>query len=245
MTEDEEKSASLVRSLLDVAPGEVFDFVKLQPDGTRKKFPVRVQLLRVDEDHQVLEDAQAYAKSRKEAPREYGDLYREGQAVALLVRALRKTEKRERNDGTFYYPPIYASEQQLRQSMTAPELAQCINMYEIVRSKFGTIEPLDDEDIEKWVRLLGDAVRGPYFLSALDSAHWPTLLLRLAQEAASRLPPTSPDSSESNQENSDSGTGSFTELPEGSSSSGVALPTDHLLTKQEAAEMATRIYKKD
>ncbi len=244
MTEEQEQAASLVRTLLDVAPGEVFDFVRVQPDGKRAKFPVRVQLLRLDEDHQVLEDAQAYAKSRKEAPKDYGDLYREGQAVALLTKALRQPKKRDRPDGTFYYPPLFTDEQQLRQSFTAPEMAQCLNMYEIVRSKFGAIESLSDDDVEKWVRLLGDAVRGPYFLSLLDSAHWPSLLLRLAQEAASQLPPPSPSSSESDPQSSEPDTGSFTELPEGSSLGGATLPTDHLLTKQEANEIADRIYKK-
>src|SRR5688572_15395525 len=113
MTEEEAESASLVRTLLDVAPGENFMFVRIEPGGKRVEYPVRVQLLRVDEDHAVLELAQAYARSRKEAPKDYGDLYREGQAVALLTKALRYTKKRERPDGTEYYPPKFTCEEHL------------------------------------------------------------------------------------------------------------------------------------
>jgi hypothetical protein len=243
MDEKQAEAASLVRSLLDVAPSMVFDFVRVQPDGTRAKVPVRVQLLRVDEDHQVLEDAQAYAKSRKEAPKEYGDLYREGQAVSLLCRALRKVEKRERNDGTSYYPPLFTNDQQLRQSMTAAELAQCLNFYEIVRSKYGAIEAFSEDDYARWVELLGDPLRGPFWASCMDSSHWPTMMLRMAADLISLRPSRSQNTSELDQENSDTGTGSFTELPEGSpAGSNVTLPTDHLITKDEAAEIAKRIY---
>jgi hypothetical protein len=246
MTEVETKEEQAVRiagTLLDIAPSKVFEFVKIQPDGKRANVPVRVQMLRVEEDHQVLESAQLYARSRKESPKDYGDLYREGQAVALLTKALRKVEKRERNDGTFYYPPLFTSEEQLRQSFTAPEMAQCLNMYELVRSEFGAVESFSDGDFEKWVDQLGDPLRGPFALQLLDSAHWANVLLRLAQEAR-LLRLSSLSSSESDQGSSGPDTGSFTQLPAAFADSGAALPTDHLLTKQEASEMAERIYKK-
>lgn len=251
MSEPQDDLSELVRTLADVAPSDIFEFQKVQPDGTKKPYRVRVQMMRIDEEHQVLQSAQAYAKARGEVPREYGDLYKEGQAVALLTKALRRVDKRDRPDGTFYYPQIFTTEEQLRMSLTQPEMAQCLNMYEIVRAKYGATLHFSDDDLSQWVDRLGDPLRGPFFLSLLDSSHWPNLLLRLAQvvreaSAEHQASMNSPDSSESDPSSSAPGTGSFSSLPSARSiASDEPLPEGSLLTREQAAELAKRIYKRD
>jgi hypothetical protein len=242
--------SELILTLLDVAPSEVFTFEKIQPDGSKKPYRVRVRLLRVEEDHQCLASAQKYAKDRGET-KDYGDIYKEAQAVALLAKALCRVEKRERPDGTSYYPPLFTSEEHLRASFTAAEMAQCLNMYELVRSKYNALRTLDDLTVAQWADRLGDPLNGPFYLALLDSSHWPSLLLSLARELRAeyvrtgRLQSPSPDSSESGQESLETGTGSFTELPSAhSEESDIELPTDHLLTPDEAREKAGRIYKR-
>lgn len=246
MTAEQATPHELVRSILDGGPSDVFDFVRVLPNGTRKNIPVRVQLLSVEENHAALIAAQDYAKKRGEIPKDYGDVYREAQAVELLARALRHVEKRERPDGTSYYPPLFVSSQQLRASFNEPEMAQCLNMYELVKAKFGAIEGFAEEDLDVWVERLREPLAGPFFLSRLDSTHWPELIYSLARrvwslyEVLGQTPSSSLDTSESDLSSSGAGTTSFTELPSASSSEGESLPTDHLLTRDEAREIIAK-----
>lgn len=234
----------LIQNLFAPAPSEEFTFEKKQPDGSVKAYRVRVCLLRVEHEHEALVEAQKYAKQRGELPKEYGDVYREGQAVELVARCLCHPEIRDRPDGTSYYPRIFTSAAQLRQSFTAPEIALVLNMYEIVKAKYGPAQHIIPDEIQLWAERLSDpdTMRGATFLASLDSQAWPTLLLLFAQELrrireSSGAPPlTSPDMSESDPESSDPGTGSFTSLPSGSSADGTELPGDRLLTPEEAAE---------
>lgn len=239
----------LVLGVLKGVPSDLFKFKKVQPDGSVKDYDLRVKLLRLEQNHQVLRAAQEYAQKQGEAPGTYGDIYREAQAVEMLTLALCRTEEQTLPDGTRYYPPLFTDPKQLRMSFTAPEMAQCLNMYEIVKAKYGAIERFSEDELATWRDRLADRMRGPFFLSLLDSTHWPQLIFSLAQEAQALreqlgLPlSTSPDSSASDPSTYSQSTGSFSELPEGQSASGEPLPTDHLLTPDEAAERAKRILK--
>lgn len=237
----------LVLGLLKGVPTELFKFKKVQPNGSVKDYDVRVKLLRLEQNHQVLKAAQEYAKQQGEAPGTYGDIYREAQAVEMLTLALCRTESNDLPDGTNHYPPLFTDPKQLRASFTAPEMAQCLNMYELVKAKYGAIERFSEDELGLWRDRLADSMRGPFFLSLLDSTHWPQLIFALAQEArdlrlALGLPlSTSLNSSESDPENSSISTGSFSTLPEGQTETGEALPTDHIMTADEAKERVQRI----
>ena len=158
---------------------------------------------------------------------------------------------RERPDGTQYWQPLFASDDHLRSSLTEPEIAQVLNLYEVVKAKFGQLEPFSDDEVDMWAERLSDAVLGEHFLALLDSSHWPALLLSLAREVRSlreevdRPLSTSPHSSESSPESSDPGTGEFTELPPASSSDGeLKLPTDRILSKSDAQRIVKDRRKK-
>jgi hypothetical protein len=244
---DSGKASDLVLGLLKGVPSELFSFKKVQADGSVRDYPIRVKLLRLEQNHQVLRDAQAYAKRQGEAPGDYGDIYREAQAVELLTLALCHVEDKTLPDGSSYFPPLFTDAQQLRASFTAPEMAQCLNMYELVKGKYGAIESFREEELELWRERLADTMRGPFFLSLLDSAHWPQLIFALAKEARDLrqqlgLPlSTSLDSLASDPSISTSSTGSFSELPQGQSQNGELLPTDHIMTAEEAKERSKRI----
>lgn len=232
-----------VSALLSPAPSEVFSFGqwKHTAEGPKlEKRQVRIRQLRLSQIHEAIAAAQRYAKEKNDAA-EHRDIYREEQAVQIAWRCLCYPDIRERPDGTQFWQPLYASDDHLRNSLTETEIAQVLNMYELVKAKFGQLEPFSDDEIDMWAARLTDAVLGEHFLALLDSSHWPALLLSLAREVQSlraevgRPLSTSLPSSESSPENSDLGTGEFTELPPASSSDGeLKLPTDRLLTKSDA-----------
>jgi hypothetical protein len=150
-----------------------------------------------------------------------------------------------------YWQPMFASDDHLRSSFTEPEIAQVLNMYEVVKAKFGQLEALLADEIDMWAERLSDAVLGEHFLALLDSSHWPALLLSLAKEVRSlreevdRPLSTSPHSLESDPESSDPGTGEFTELPNAASKDGeVKLPTDRLLSRSDAQRIVKDRRKK-
>ncbi len=249
MTDIENDPSELILKMTDVVPGDEFEFIKIQPDGSRKPYKVRVQLLRSEEDRQILEDAQKYAKKYGENPREYTELYRQGQALHAAITCLRSPKKRERDDGTHYYPPLFLSVEQIRASFTESEIAQVLNMLEIVKAKYNALAHYSDEEFERWVEAIGDKLTGSFFLQGLDCAHWPNLILRLSSELLEAWiregyqPRSLRATSESGQTSSDGGTGSFSELPAAHSvDTGATLPTDKLLTKDEARELGKKLY---
>ncbi len=241
--------AELITGLLSSAPSDLFTFKKVQEDGTIKDFAIRIKLMRLEEDTMILRDSQGYAKANGELPESYGDIYRNAQAAELLTRAICHTEEKVRADGTRYYPPLFSDSRQLRASFTAPEMAQCLNMYELVKAKYGAIETFTDEEYGRWRDRLSDQLRSGFFLQLLDSAHWPILMCRLAEEATHlrtllELPSsTSLDTSASGLPSSESGTGEFSTLPDGRSDDGIDLPTDHIMGADEARERVQRITK--
>lgn len=245
----EASADELIRSLLEPSPSMVFHLDRREPNGTTKRHALRVRMLRITEDITCLANAQAYAKERGEVSKDYGDIYREAQAVEVLTLALCHLEDRTRNDGTKYFPPRFTDPQQLRDSFTAPELAQCMNMYEIVKAKYGALEDFHPAETERWIARLADPLRGAYFLSALDSQAWPLLLLHMAQWGRSlcleigRPLPSSEDISESDPPSSDEDTG-FSSLPHAESQEGDELPTDKLMTAEQARERAKQMRKK-
>ena len=244
-----------VRAFLSPAPSEVFSFPRWEARPGQKPVrverDVRVKLLRLTETHEALRDAQAYAKKLGEIPGEHRDIYNEAKAVELAWRCLCQPKERERQDGTVVYDKIFASAEHLRSSMSEPEIAQVLNLYEVVKAKYGEIEALDQTELDTWADKLSDPLAGEYFLSVLDSNAWPQLLLLWAQEVRSlreevgRPLASWRDSVESDPTNSEPGTGSFSELPEAQASDGEELPTDHMLTRDEALERGRRMRRKD
>jgi hypothetical protein len=242
---------SLVRSLMQQSPTLGFLMRRRQADGSIVDFPFRVQLLRSVSTTDILADAQKYAKARKEIPG-YTDIYKEAQAVALVQACMCHDTL---NEAGTRYLPYFVSSQQVRESLDETEIAQVVNCYEITKSYFG-FGDVDEETVEALIDNLADEFQGPFFLSQFASEDWPRIiyfLARLAQSWRPETPPTSshsPDTSESNPENSPSGTGGFSELPvvrssEDSSSSGsLSPPTDRLLTRQEAREVVKKANEK-
>lgn len=233
----------IVSTLADGAPGMDWELEKVMPDGSRALVPYRMQVLRAAENIDALKCAQQTAKSIGEL-KEYGDIYREAQAHEILVRAVRRREKRDRNDGTgtSYYPQIWMTTDQLRASLTEMEMAALLNAYEVTRNEFGVVDGLEAHDAESWIARLSDPLQGPFYLSQLDSRHWPGLCLLLAKECARnyeelgrKLPSLLP-TSEFEPESSTSSTGSSPTPPTASSTgpNPITVPGDSLLSKDEA-----------
>ena len=212
---EELEPGELVQGLRSPAPSEEFTFVRVQPDGTRKESKIRIRLLRLDENHSAIIAAQKYAKDLGEA-KEYGDIYREAQAVEITARFLCRPKEHERKDGTKYYPRQFVTSEQLRQSFSEADISVCLNMYELVKAKYAAIESFDEAHIDLWAARLSDVLLGTFFLSQLDSSHWPELLTSLARRVRSLSEslglelPSLLDSSESDQTSSDNGTGGST-----------------------------------
>lgn len=231
-------TSELVRSLLDGAPSKVFDFIKTQPNGERTKTKFRMRVLRIEENHSAIVDSQKYAKTRGELEG-YGDIYREAQAVELLTMALCHVEAQPRPDGTSFYPQVFTDSRQLRASFNEPELGVLLNCYQIVKSEYGSLETLDQQNVETWIARLSDELRGPFHLSQLDSLHWPGLILSLAKMVASLqselgLPRLIlPDTLESAQPSSDLATGDSSQPPS-ALLDGEEVPSDKILTRDEA-----------
>jgi hypothetical protein len=237
---DDAAASELVLELTAPAPSEAFSLFKVQEDGTKKEFRLRMRLLREEENISCLKEAQEYARSKGEVSKEYADIYKEAQAVALIARALCHPTSRNLPNGTAYYPQLFTSSAQLRSSFTENEIAVCLNQYEVTKAKYRCMESFSADEIDKWAARLSDAMLGPLFLGRLDSSHWPALLTSLAQEVQSLrgklgLAPTSlRDSSESSQETSGDGTGGSMPSPHVVTSAGETLPEDSLLTREQA-----------
>ncbi len=242
------KPEEIVTTLLHGAPGMEWELEKVMPDGSRALVPYRMQVLRAAENMDALKCAQDTAKSVGEL-KDYGDIYREAQAHEILVRAVRQREKRERQDGSSYYPQIWMNPDQLRASLTEMEMAALLNAYEITRNEFGVVDGLEAHDAESWIARLSDPLKGPFFLSQLDSRHWPGLCLLLARECArnyeelGRKLPNSGPTSESEPEISTTSTGSSATPPTASSTGiqpTITVPGDSLLSKADAQEIIAR-----
>ncbi len=241
------KPEEIVTTLLHGAPGMEWELEKVLPDGSRAIVPYRMQVLRAAENMDALKCAQDTAKSVGEL-KDYGDIYREAQAHEILVRAVRQRDYRDRGDGTGYYPQIWTSTDQLRASLTEMEMAALLNAYEITRNEFGGVDGLEARDAESWIARLSDPLQGPFFLSQLDSRHWPGLCLLLARECArtyeelGRELPTSGSTSDSEQESSTISTGSSATPPTASSTGPepITVSGDSLLSKAEAQDIIAR-----
>lgn len=243
-----------VSAYLSPAPSEVFTFRqhKTKPDLTGtvlEERHVRVRLIRLDQNHEAIAAAQRYAAERKDAA-EHRDIYHEELAVQVAWRCLCRVDPTEHRDGTRYWQPLFASADHLRNSFSAAEIAQVLNMYEVVKAKFGTLEIFNDDEVDLWAERLSNTMLGEHFLALLDSSHWPPLLLSLAREVqqlreeVGRPLSTSPNLLGSDRESSDGGIGEFTELPSASlKESGLELPTDRVLTASEALQLVKRRQK--
>lgn len=239
----------MISTLLEGGPSLPWKLQKKRADGTVLEIPYRMQVLRAEENLSALKDAQETAKTFGEV-QGYGDIYKEAQAHEVLRRAIRHPEKRERNDGSGYYPPVFVETSQLRASFTELEMAALLNAYQVTKSTFAVVEGLADRDAESWIARLSDPLKGPFYLSQLDSAHWPSLILLLAKltaglfrEVGHELPSSEP-SSGSGPENSTTSIGSSGPPPSaastGSDGATVEVPGDKLLTMDDARDIVAR-----
>lgn len=242
-------ASAMISTLLEGGPSLPWTLKKKRADGTVVEVPYRMQVLRAEENMSALKDSQDTAKGRGEV-QGYGDIYKEAQAHEVLRRAIRHPEKREREDGTSYYPPVFVETRQLRESLTELEMASLLNAYEITKSTFAVVEGLEGHDTESWIARLSDPLRGRFFLSQLDSAHWPGLILLLArlcadlyQDLGRPLPSLEP-SSESDPESSTNSTTSSGEQPSasttGSDGKPIEVGADKLLTADGARELLAK-----
>lgn len=243
-------ASAMISTLLEGGPSLPWKLQKKSADGSVVEIPYRMQVLRAEENLSALKDAQDTAKDRGEI-QGYGDIYKEAQAHEVLRRAIRHPEKREReHDGSSYYPPVFVETAQLRASLTELEMAALLNAYQVTKSTFAVVEGLEDHDAESWIARLSDPLKGPFFLSQLDSAHWPALALFLARicrglyrELGRELPSLVPTSA-SVPENSTSSTGSSGPPPSasttGSDGEPVEVPGDKLLTMDDARDILAR-----
>lgn len=245
------KAEDLVLSLLDGSPSEVWDFTKILPNGERTKTQVRLRVLRVEENLQAIKSAQDVAKEKGELGG-YGDIYKEAQCYEVLQRALCHIAKRTRPDGTEYYPPVFTDARQLRSSFNESEIAVLLNCYDITKAKYSALEGLEEREAELWIARLSDPLQGPFFLSQLDSRHWPGCIALLAgiardlyQRAGLQLPSLR-TTSESEPESSTADTGSSTSQPSASSTDNdeVTVAPGELLTREQARAMAVKSRKK-
>lgn len=236
-------ATEIVQKYLEGGPSEVFDLVRVMPDGERVKMQVRIALPRKEENIEALAAAQKSAQHYGEL-KEYGDIYRECQADEVLWRAVRATEQHE-IEGRLQYPPLCTSPKHLRQAFNESELGALLNCLHIVKAKYGSVEGLESESAETWIARFSDPLRGPFFLSQLDSLHWPAAISLLATVcrdlclAAGVELPSLENTSGSTPESSTSGTGSSGEPPSVSSTADpdLKVPTAKLLTKEEAEEI--------
>lgn len=252
-TGEEFDGSELVSSLMAEAPSEPFVLERILPDGTRKEYPLRMQLLRSQEEITCLVRAQATAKEFGELRAGgYEDIYKEAQLSEVLAIALRQPNKRTRKDGTEYFPQLFVSAKQLRESWGSHELALAINAYEVTKARFTCLTEFSPEELDKWAARLSSTLLGPFFLQRLDSSHYPAMLVALSLEVqalraeVSRPLPSLQDSSESSPQPLPSGTGGS-----GSSSSasltdtqGQSIPSDHHVKADEARTLAKPLRSK-
>lgn len=245
--DNEFDGSELVSSLMAEAPSEPFVLERIKPDGTRREFGLRLQLLRSEEEIGCLSRAQEVAKSYGELRSSgYDDIYKEAQLAELLAKALRRPKKITRKDGTEYYPQLFVDAKQLRESFGSHELALGINAYEVTKARFSCLAEFSPDELDKWAARLSSALLGPFFLQRLDSSHWPALLTALALEVkalrdeVSRPLPTLQESSGYTPGLSPSGTGGSGSSSAASltDSTGQSIPSDHPVRGSEAARLA-------
>ena len=229
------------------APSEAFILTKTRPGCEPTEFKFRVAILLSVQEVEVIIGAEKYAAECGELSG-YRDVFKEACAHEIASRCLVADEPYERPDGTTTFHRIFTSAQQVRECLTSAEVAQILNAYEVIKQKYSCMNLLVGDNVDEWIRKIGDEVTGPSFLSGVDSSLLAPLLLLCAQRLAKILPPiaptssTSPDSGESDPSKSSGGTGSFTTLPAmRSADDAVSFPTDRQLDPLEAAELAEKL----
>lgn len=245
------KPEELILTLLDGAPTEVWRFEKVIANGERVFSNIRVKVLRKEENLEALRDAQQTAKDKGELGG-YGDIYKEAQADEILTRALCHIEKRRRPDGTEYYPRLFTDARQLRMSFNESELFTLLNAYEVTKAKFSALEGLEEKEAEMWAARFSDPLQGPFFLSQLDSRHWPACIYMLAGMVRDLSPlaghplPSLESTSSSTPESSTEATGSSTSQPSASSTGDeeVTVKPGELLTRDQARALGKKTRKK-
>jgi hypothetical protein len=248
MTEQEKERVpgSLVRSFLEPTPSLPFVLKRRQEDGSVKDYPFRCLCLRPAHTIDVLTASQAYAKDKE--LQGYGDIYRESQAHEAIQRAICQPEPIQKEEGgPVRYRPMFTSADQVRMSLTEAECARLIDCITLTKEHFNVTRDTTPEDVEKMVNALADELAGPFFLSQLDSADWPSLIYELARlvskqwKETGRTHSSSHSSSASDPLSLESGTTGFSTLPDAQSTGDgpkLSLETQHFpLTREQAREM--------
>lgn len=187
MTKVIKNAAALIRSYLEVEPNLQTDVQRVTDSGTIESYPVRVRLLRMEEEIQCEIVGQKLAKEAGELA-EFDAAKRHYTAMEVLTRAICHDELAERPDGTKFLRQVFVDPKQMRQSLTGPELGALLNAYEVVKATFNPLEEYDETQIEWIIEQLAHPLRGPLFLSQLDSRTLPNLTRTLAVLAKSLLP---------------------------------------------------------
>lgn len=234
-TKPADPSEVVHRYFRDGVPSEVFEFRRhymVQGQIKPRNEPVRIQLLTLQDEFDALKSAQEFARHMGEVPAEYGDIYKESQAVEIAWRCMyRVNPVPNPNDDGEHFVHYFASPQQLRETLRTREIGAILSMYEIVKAKYGALESFMDEgELDKWVARLSDEVMGGHFLARLDSQDWPQLIFSLASRVATlsqRCGVTLPswhdsldsDESETSAKDTGSSSGQQSELPASGASS--------------------------
>lgn len=247
-------AAALLDQAKTPAPSEIFEFCRKNPDGSRQWFRLRVRLLSTEENLQVMAAAQKEARERGEVGKDYGDIYRESQLDEVVARSLSHVEPGEVN-GEKFWRRIFTSTEQLRSAFTETEIATCINMYEVVKARYGFLQDFSEDTVDEWVGKLSDPDFAPYFLAQLDSSAWPDLLGSLARrvqslcESLGQPLPSWRDTLGSDQAPLPTGTGGSsgssprvtTDSRETTATTDLRIPSDRLLDSRGARKLAEQM----
>lgn len=216
MTRTLEDPMGLIRGFLEPGPSMALTLDRIQNDGSIKAYPIRMRLLRIDEEIACKARAQELARKAQETAG-ITDIYQDHQAVEVLSLAVCKPDFDIAGDGTERLNPLFANPQQMRQALTVPELAQLLNAYDTVKEVFNPLEDYSGDKLEWMIEQLVHPLRGPLFISQLGSRAQPRLLEAMAHLIQDlRLALTTSDSqssSESDPPKSEQDTTSSTSLP--------------------------------
>lgn len=110
------------------------------------------------------------------------DVWEAEYAIQVLVRCVKKPERIEKPDGSYYHQAVFASADELRDEMTANELGSLLALFESVQNDYPDSSVFDDgRTLEQWVDALAEGARDN-FLEHLGLHHAVELLQALARE---------------------------------------------------------------
>lgn len=165
-------------------PSKVVDFPRNDPVTGEPVGKLAIRVLTQAELMIASSQADKFAKEllkdrprREEENRGYDDIYRNEAAVQILCRACRDSEKLD--------IPLFPSPAQVREKLTADEIAVLTRTYTQVQTDLGPIvADMSEEEVDAWVERLGKGGE-TYPLALLSSDAHDRLTLRLASRIMS------------------------------------------------------------